>query len=151
VVVAVASVGVVQMTGDQVIDVVTVRDRLVSAALAVDVIGGVIAALMIRRAAVGMRGVDGHHVLVDVPVVGVVQMTVVNVVRVVPVHDGDVPATGTVLVRMIFVNCMLAHVVEANQQEWNSQAVGSENRSQLSAEVYRSITSSRRQRVCSRR
>jgi hypothetical protein len=77
VVVAVVFVRVVQVPVDQVVDVVAVRDRLVTAALSVGV--GRIAA-RVGRVAVRMVGVDLEHMLVDVVVVRVVQVAVVQVV-----------------------------------------------------------------------
>ncbi len=95
-VIAVTVVGVVQMALDQVVDVVTVRDRRVSTALGVHV------PLLVARAAV-RRGACGRVVrtdldfaLIHMPVVRVMKMPIVEVVHVVAVTDGDMPAVGTV-------------------------------------------------------
>jgi hypothetical protein len=95
VVVAVVFVRTVQPPLDQVVDVIAVRDGLVSAAFAVRV----------RRVATdgigvaaGVRLIDRDHVLVDVPLVGVVQVAVVQKVDVIVVAHGGVAATVPVLV-----------------------------------------------------
>jgi hypothetical protein len=71
VVVAVITVGVVQSAVDEVVGVVSVRHRVVSAARPVGVVG--VVAVGGLRVAVGMRVVDGEGVLVDVIFVGVVR------------------------------------------------------------------------------
>jgi hypothetical protein len=76
------AVHVVQVTGDQVIDVVAVRDRGMAAARTVDVTLRVARALMLRRARARVRRVHGDRTLVDVIVVRVMEMPVVNVVDV---------------------------------------------------------------------
>jgi len=76
----------------QVVDVVTVPDRLVAAAWPVLVIG-----------VVGVLGV-GAFTLVPVTVVVVVHVSVVEVVDVVAVDDRRVAAAGRMLVLMILVD-----------------------------------------------
>jgi hypothetical protein len=66
VVIAVIAVGMVEMVADQIVDVVAVRDSRVAAALAVNVVGIVAAAPMIRGVSRRMLLVHGDHVLVDV-------------------------------------------------------------------------------------
>jgi hypothetical protein len=97
VVVAVAVVRPVQPSSDEVIDVIAVRNRLVTAAVA----------MAVRRVAVdrvGMTGrmrlIDANGMLVDVVAMRVVHMSVVQVVDVIVVLDRGVPAIGAVLVRM---------------------------------------------------
>ena len=58
VIVAMALVRMMQVPGEQVVDVVSVRHRLVSTAGAVGVAGLVSAAIVIRRAAGGMGVID---------------------------------------------------------------------------------------------
>ena len=98
-VVAVVAVGVVQLAGDEVVDVVAVRDGRVPAVGAMDVIG--VVALASVCAAVRMLIVDGDDVLIDVVAVGVVQMAVVHVIDVTFVSDREVTAVRTVLMGMI--------------------------------------------------
>lgn len=95
-VITVTVVGVVQMAGDQVVDVVTVRHRCVSTSLRVHV------PLLVARAAVRWSacgrvvGTDFQFALIDVSVVRVMKVSIVEVVHVVAVTDGGMPAVGTV-------------------------------------------------------
>jgi hypothetical protein len=92
---------VVEVRPDHVVGVITVRDALVSATGAVLVSGGVLSALMIRRAVGRIRLSDGHLMLVDVTAVDVVQVSVMHVVSVPLVLDRRVPAASSVGVRML--------------------------------------------------
>jgi hypothetical protein len=85
----------------EIVDVIAVRHGLVATVLAVSVTGVVAITVVPRRAVLGMRGVDLHHVLVDVIPVRVMEMTVVQVVHVVSVLNGRVTATRSVLMRVI--------------------------------------------------
>jgi hypothetical protein len=102
VVVAVIAVRMVEVTVDEVVDVIPVRDRLVTAAGPVHVIGRVGAA-RVRGATRGVRGVDLERVLFDARCTGVVQVTVVHVVDVIPVLHCGVTAAGAVDVIVIVV------------------------------------------------
>lgn len=51
-----------------------------------------------------MPRVDCDHVLINVIPMSVVQMAIVKVVRMSFMFDGSVPACGTVLMRVFFVN-----------------------------------------------
>jgi len=110
VVVAVIAVTVVQSAVDEVVDVVTVRHRLMPTACPV----GVVVRMAYRRAgvAVGMLVVDFEGVLVDVVAVRMMQVTVVQVVDMVGVVDGGVAAGRAVHMVMSGVGCvMVAHRV----------------------------------------
>lgn len=109
-VVAVIAVGVVQVAGDQIVDVVPVRHRRVAAAGAVLVVRGVAAAGVIGRAAVRVLIADGNHVLVDVITVGVMQVAIMQIVDVVLVLDGDMPAVRPMLMIVVFVS-LAGHLV----------------------------------------
>ena len=106
VVVAVISVGPMQPPVDQVIDVVAMRNGLVSAALAVCMRG-------IASGGTGMarwvRFVNRDHVLVDMVLVEVVQVTIVDVVDVIGVTHGRVSATGSVPVGMVALMDVVGH------------------------------------------
>ena len=108
-VVAVVPVRVVQVTIHQVVDMVAVRDGLVTAARAVHVVRVVALAGVPGRAARGVLVAHIDRVLVDVTVVVVVQVTVVEVVHVVSVLHGDMPAAGVMLVVVVLV-LVAAHV-----------------------------------------
>lgn len=77
VIVAVAIMLVVQMAIDQVIDVVAMGHSLMSAARTMDVVGVVTGTLMTARTGVRILLGDRDRVLVDMPVMRMVQMTIV--------------------------------------------------------------------------
>jgi len=103
VVVAVVAVRVMQMAVDEVVDVIAVRDLFVAAVRTVDVLLVMAFAVVIRGAGVGIGGIHREHVLIDVFVVRMVQMSVVQIVRMAFVLDGGVAAIRTVLVLVAFV------------------------------------------------
>ena len=106
-VVAVALVGVVQATVDQIVHVVAMGHLVVAAALAVDV--G--AAVMRSVAAVRVELVDRQPVLVDVIAVRMVEVPVVEEVDVAVVDDLRVAAAGAVDVLVGVVDvALVAHV-----------------------------------------
>jgi hypothetical protein len=77
VIVAVVAVGVMQVPVDQVVDVVAMRHRLVTAVRAVDVVGVVALTLVVGCALRRIVVVDVEAVLVDVVLVWVVQVAIV--------------------------------------------------------------------------
>jgi hypothetical protein len=89
-----------QVAGDEIIGVITVRNRLVSTSGTVPVIRIVAIALVVRRTCRRVLRADGEHVLVHMVRVRVVQMSVVKIVRVAVVHDGRVSARPSMLVRV---------------------------------------------------
>ena len=106
-VVAVSFVYMMQMAGHHIVDVAAVLDRFMLAAVLVPVRGIVCVACMGRCAGVRIRRRYGHHMLIDVAPVRVVQVAVVQVVRVTFMQHGGMAAIGSVLVRMISVNVVL--------------------------------------------
>ena len=102
-IITVVSVSMVQMAVDQVIDVIPVRNRLVSAVRSVHVTGFVAAALMRRRALIGVARRHRNDVLVDVVAVWVMEMTVVQVIDVTIVLDRGVPAAGAMFMIVVRV------------------------------------------------
>src|SRR5262249_1933690 len=96
--------GMMQMPIDQIVDVVPVRHNLMPPSRAVPGRRVMPAALVLRRAPVriGRRYLDG--VLVNVILVNVVQMAVVQIVDVIAMADGGVPARFAVLVRVVGVS-----------------------------------------------
>lgn len=101
VVVAVPGVRVMQVPGDEVVDVIAVRDRFVTAARAVEMALGVTRAAVRRRARGGIGRADLEDALVDVPIVGVVEVAIVEVVDVVAMTDGEMAAVSAVDVIVI--------------------------------------------------
>ncbi len=95
VVVAVAVVGMVEMPLDDVVCVAAVRNRLVSAAGAVGVVGAMLGLVVV--VSVGVRAADFDGVLLDGSIVFlVVEVAVVEIVRVSVVLDGGMLAAGAV-------------------------------------------------------
>jgi hypothetical protein len=103
VIVAVVAVRVVQVAVDEVVDVIAMRHRLVPAARPVLMPRLVPLAAMLGCAAVGVLVRHLDHVLVDVIVVRMMQVTVVQVVDVILMANGGVTAIGAVAVRMALV------------------------------------------------
>lgn len=101
--VAMVPVPMMQVTLHQVIHVVPMRDLRMAATGAVLVVPVVRPAGMARGASVRVHVVDPDHVLVHVPVMGVVQTTIMEVVDVVPVLHRGMVALRTVHVSMSFV------------------------------------------------
>jgi hypothetical protein len=94
------AVRVVQVSIDQVVDVIAVGHRLMAAVRAMVVVSGVLATIVVRSA---LRRVGGGHlqmVLFDALRPHVVQMAIVQVIDVALVADGRVATAGTVLVSM---------------------------------------------------
>ena len=107
VVVAMGAVGVMQVPVDQVVDMVAVRHRLVTAARAMLVVLVVASADMVGRAGAGIVGAHLDRVLVNVIAVRVMQMAVVQVVEVIAVLDGGMAAGRAMLMRMVAVNLVV--------------------------------------------
>jgi hypothetical protein len=102
VVVAVISMRVVQVTFDEIIDMVAVRDRFVATIRTVSVACVVPRAAMSRRADVRVSSGNFEHMLFNLPIgIYVVQVSVVQVIDVVTVLYSGVFAIGTVLVIVI--------------------------------------------------
>ena len=101
VVVAVTAVHVVQVSPDQVVHVVSVRHGLVAATGAVHVVPSMPVAGVIRRALLRVGGVDRQAVLVDVVGMGMVQMTIVEVVGMAVVSDGEMTTVVAMDVNVI--------------------------------------------------
>lgn len=97
-VIAVTIVGMMQMTGDDVVDVIAMRHGFMAAVLAVHVARFVSSAAVIRRTVCGVIAVDVEAMLVVVTIVGVMQVTVVQIIDVVVVLDSRVAAVAAVFV-----------------------------------------------------
>ena len=100
-VVAMAAVRMMQVTGGEVVDMIPVRDRRVSTAWRVSVTLGMTRAAVRRCTCRRVGGADFESALVHVSVVDVVEVPVVQVVDVTAVLDGEVAAVGAVEVGMV--------------------------------------------------
>lgn len=108
VVVAVIAVGMVQVTVDQVVDVIAVWHWLVATPGSVFVLEPMLDGSALRRAAVRMLLIDGDSMLVDMIIVRVVQVPVVEIVGVSIVADGEMAAARSVLVIVVWVDGVIA-------------------------------------------
>lgn len=108
-VIAMTAARMVEMTADDVVDVVSVRDRDVSAARTVSMSLVVAGAGMARCARRGIANPDGQRVLVDVVTVDVMHVAVVQIVLVTVVRDRRMSAALAVLVIVIGMGLMGSH------------------------------------------
>ena len=102
-IVAMVAVRMMQMPVDQIVDVVSVRHRLVPAPRTMNVPRLVSAALVTGRTRVRILRRNLDRVLIDMPVMHVMQMTVVKIVDMIAMLESRVPASGTVLMGVIGV------------------------------------------------
>jgi hypothetical protein len=94
----------VKMTAYEVVLVIAVRNRLMTAARAVLVLLVVATTIVAGLRRCGMLGVDCNHVLISMICVGVVQVAIMKIVSMPFVLDSRVPARGPVLMRVFFVD-----------------------------------------------
>ena len=132
VVIAVPVVRMVQVPADEVVDVVAVRNLLVTAAGLMHVRSPMLAAGVLGRAVRRIGRADLQDMLVNVVAVRVMQMPVVQVVEVIAVLDRRVPAIGSVLVGVVWVNGVLgiSHGVNIDRARVGHQIDGDERHSQ---------------------
>jgi hypothetical protein len=97
------------MIADEVVDVIAMRHRVVSASWSVHVLRIVSAARMTGLAVRRVGRVDRDHTLVDMVVVCVVKMAIVQVVDVTVVLDGRMTAVGAVDMLVPLVNRVRVH------------------------------------------
>lgn len=102
-VVAVIAMRMVQVPGNMIIDMIAVWHCFMTAARAMGMIRFVAAAAMIRGAAIRIAAGNADHMLVDMAFMRVVKMAVMQVVDVIAVAHGRVPAIGPVLMSVIRV------------------------------------------------
>ena len=100
-IVAVIAVRMVKVSGHAIIHVVAVRHRLVAAAGAVHMAPIMPTATMVGGAALGVLARDLDHMLVDVTLVRMVEMTVMQIVGMATMVHGGVSAPRSMLMSMI--------------------------------------------------
>ena len=110
VIVAVATMRVMQVSPDEIIRVVTVRHRLVSASFAMLVVCLVAFAAVARRTCIGIGVRHRQGVLIVVTCMLMVQVPVVQVVGMVAVLDCGVTAVRSMRVIVISVRVVVGHV-----------------------------------------
>jgi len=96
-IVAMISMGMVQVAIDQIIDMITVGYRFVAAIRTVDMGLGVPANIMVASAFIGMRGIHFNHVFFNLAAFLMHQMAVVEKIRVPMMFNWRMPAAGAVL------------------------------------------------------
>jgi len=126
VVVAMIAMWVMQVPLDEIVGVITVRHLLMTAIWSVLMAAGVRAAIMLGRTGRGVLSVNLDRVLVDVILVGMMEMTVVQIVDMTVVLDRGVAAIRAVSMIVAGVGGMLrsAHTGTLRQQLGNSKALG---------------------------
>jgi hypothetical protein len=98
-----------QAAVDQIVDVVAVRYRLVATARSMAMCRLMTASAMLNAAAVGIGSAHFDDVLLDLTLVGVIQVPVIEVVDMSMVANGDVTAAGAVLMLMRGVMVLRCH------------------------------------------
>ena len=107
-VVAMVAMRMMQVSIDQIIDVIAMRHGFVSAARPMHVSGVMPRAAVLRRAGIGIGRGHLDHMLVDMIAMGMMQMAVMEVVHVTAMLHGRVPATGAMDMRMVGMRRVLA-------------------------------------------
>lgn len=102
-VIAMIAVRMMEMAFDQIVDMITMRHRLVTAAGTVLMSGRVPGAMVLRGAGARIGGVYRDSMLVDVIAMHVVEVSVMQVVDMAAMPDRDMAAIRPVLVRMVRV------------------------------------------------
>jgi hypothetical protein len=108
-IVAMVAVGVVKVAVDQIVDMVAMRDWVVTTAWTMLVALRMAAAIMVRRATIGIGSTHSDRVLVEVILVRVMQVAVVEIVHVTLVPHCCVAAAWAMLVRMIVMDVVRCH------------------------------------------
>lgn len=115
-IIAVGSVRMMQVPVNEVVHVIAVRDRFVAAVGAVNVVGRMAAAVVAWRAVRWIGRGHGDAVFVNMIAVGMMQVTIVQVVRVAVVLDRGVAAAWTML--MIVVSMDIAGILGGFVGHW---------------------------------
>jgi hypothetical protein len=136
-VVAVIAIRMMEMTVHQVIDVVAMRNRFMTAVRAMLVVGAVRVTLVSVGAGGRIRGTNLKRVFIDVTVMKRVQMSVMQVIGVIVVDDRCVAAVRAVLVGVVRVDLVLirhryfsfeerqqARIVRGRSCEWLFGSMG---------------------------
>jgi len=111
VVVAVAAMRVMEMSVDEIVDVVAMRDGLVAATSSMPVSGIVTGADVAGCTSRRIGAAHFDHMLIEMIVVRLMEVAVVKIVHVIAVLDGDMAATGSVNMVMPLVNLMFVRHV----------------------------------------
>jgi hypothetical protein len=116
-VIAMALMGMMQMTFHEIINVASMRNRFMTATGAMGVCGVVFAARMVGRASRRIRATLVEGVFVYMTLVGTVEMSLVQVIHMTLVLDYGVSAAGAMRMRMLLVRFVIAHFYCSINQE----------------------------------
>jgi hypothetical protein len=108
-VVTMRAMGEVQVTGDQIIEMVSVRHCLMSAVRAMAMFGLMPLAAMGRRACRRVLRGDTETMFIDMIAVQIVQMPVMEIVGVATMADGRMPTVRSVLVIVMLMDGVVMH------------------------------------------
>ncbi|MCP9469392.1 MAG: hypothetical protein NNA31_05245 [Nitrospira sp.] len=108
-IVAMGSMGEVQMAGNQVINMVSVGNSLMAAGGAMAMARLVTSAAMGRRTGGRILLRDIQAMFVDMVAMEVMQVAVMQIIRVAVMKNGRMAAPGSMLMIMLIVNRMIAH------------------------------------------
>jgi hypothetical protein len=97
------AVRMVQVSVDQIISVITVWNRLMTTAGAMSMRRLMVAASVLRRAAIRIRGSDFDHVFIDMTVVHMMQVAVVEIIDVAVMSNRGMTAARPVHVWILGV------------------------------------------------
>lgn len=103
-VIAVSPVGMVQVTVHEIIDMIAMRNGRMSATGPMHVVLRMSAARMFRRAPVRMLGIHLDHMFVHVAAMGVVQVSIVQIIDMVTVLHRRVAAAWAMFVVVVRMN-----------------------------------------------
>lgn len=98
---------VMQMPADQVIDMIPMRNRRMTAVLSMLMLVVVRSAAVARRALIRIARAHRDAMLIDVIAVNVMQMPVVQIIHMAVVPHRGMPAIGAMDMRMILVGEMI--------------------------------------------
>lgn len=101
--------GEVQVAGDQIIDMVSVRHCLMSAVRAMAMSGLMPIAAVAWRASRRVLGGDVEPMFIDMVAVDMVQVSVVQIVGVAVMCDGRMAAVSPMLIAMLIMNGVVVH------------------------------------------
>jgi hypothetical protein len=110
VIVAVPVVWMMKMSFHQIVAMTAVRDRFMSATSPMRVLGVMRAARMSRGTGGWIRATLRQSMLIDMPLVGAVQMPVMQIIDVTFVFDRGMPAAWTVRMGVLVMRFVVAHV-----------------------------------------
>ena len=107
VIITMAPMLVVEMTGHEIVGVIAVRNRFMPAAWAVTVSGVVTAAGVSIRTFLGVFGIHRQLVFVDMIAMYIVHVAIVKEALVPIVRDGRMAAVGSMLMRVPLMSFMI--------------------------------------------